>query len=144
MTRRNRIVRGAKKTIWRMELMATKMAQYSLSPPANPVHIKTCNVSTSGFPIGTNRFNYEEDFTIAMHLAKPTRIKPSRRPSFSGKNAQESPSYRKPPLTNHLVSIQGIDMSQSRKTAGELTMRKGETIQLTTTLKTICHHISLD
>lgn len=88
MTRRNRMARGAKKTICRMELIATKMAQYSLSPPANPVHIKTCNVSTSGFPFGLGRSNH----TIAMHLAKPTRIKPSRRPSLSGKNAQESPT----------------------------------------------------
>lgn len=93
MTRRNRIARGAKKTICRMELIATKMAQYSLSPPANPVQIKTCNVSTSGFQSGPSRFNYEEGVTIAMHLAKPTRIKPSRRPSLSGINAQESPSY---------------------------------------------------
>lgn len=32
---------GAKRTIWRRELMATRIAQYSLSPPARPVQIKT-------------------------------------------------------------------------------------------------------
>lgn len=83
------MARGAKKTICRMELIATKMAQYSLSPPANPVHIKTCHVSTSGVPFGLGPSNP----TIAMHLAKPTRINPSRRPSLSGRNAQESPNY---------------------------------------------------
>lgn len=32
---------GAKRTIWRRELTATRMAQYSPSPPARPVQIKT-------------------------------------------------------------------------------------------------------
>lgn len=94
MTRRNRIARGAKKTICRMELIATKMAQYSLSPPADPVHIKTCKMcQLQDSHLGQAVFNYEEGVTIAMHLAKLTRIKPSRRPSLSGRNAQESPSY---------------------------------------------------
>lgn len=39
-----RMDRGAKRTIWRMEFMATRMAQYSLSPPARPVQIRTCDV----------------------------------------------------------------------------------------------------
>ena len=71
ITRRYKIARGAKRTICSMELMATRIAQYSLSPPASPVQIRT----------------------IAIHLARPTRIKPSRRPDLSGRKAQASPSY---------------------------------------------------
>lgn len=41
--------RGAKKTIWRIELRATRMAQYSLSPPAKPVHIRTWVLFSSVF-----------------------------------------------------------------------------------------------
>lgn len=37
----NNTARGAYSTIWRTELMATRMAQYWLSPPASPVQIKT-------------------------------------------------------------------------------------------------------
>ena len=33
---------GAKRTIWSRELTATRIAQYSLSPPASPVQTKTC------------------------------------------------------------------------------------------------------
>lgn len=41
MTFMKRRARGAKKTIWRMEFRATRMAQYSLSPPARPVQMRT-------------------------------------------------------------------------------------------------------
>jgi hypothetical protein len=43
------------------------LAQYSLSPPADPIQIKT----------------------IAIHLAMPTKIKPSRNPGSSGRNAHD-------------------------------------------------------
>lgn len=42
-----RTARGAKRTIWRREFMATRMAQYSLSPPARLVQTRTC-VSRDG------------------------------------------------------------------------------------------------
>ena len=41
MTRMKKTASGAKNTICRMELTATRMAQYSPSPPAKPVQIKT-------------------------------------------------------------------------------------------------------
>ena len=31
--------------------------------------------------------------TIAIHLARPTRIRPSRRPCLSGRKAHERPSW---------------------------------------------------
>lgn len=37
----NRIASGAYRTIWRIELTATRIAQYSVSPPARPVQIRT-------------------------------------------------------------------------------------------------------
>ena len=46
ITLMKRMARGAYKTICRIELMATRMAQYSLSPPARPVQIKTCASSS--------------------------------------------------------------------------------------------------
>lgn len=33
--------RGAYSTTWRIELIATRIAQYSLSPPARPVQMRT-------------------------------------------------------------------------------------------------------
>lgn len=41
MTLINRRASGAKRTICSRELMATSIAQYSLSPPASPVHMRT-------------------------------------------------------------------------------------------------------
>lgn len=41
ITLMNSSASGAKSTIWRMEFTATRMAQYSLSPPARPVQIRT-------------------------------------------------------------------------------------------------------
>jgi len=41
MTLMNSSARGANSTIWSIELMATRMAQYSLSPPARPVQMST-------------------------------------------------------------------------------------------------------
>lgn len=41
MTRIKKTASGAKRTIWRIELMATRMAQYSSSPPARPFQMRT-------------------------------------------------------------------------------------------------------
>src|SRR2546423_6552980 len=54
MTTRKSKAKGAKSTICDIELMATRIAQYSLSPPARPVQTRT----------------------IAMHLATPTSMRP--------------------------------------------------------------------
>jgi hypothetical protein len=42
ITSMKKIAMGAKRTIWRREFTATRIAQYSLSPPARPVQIRTC------------------------------------------------------------------------------------------------------
>lgn len=72
MTLIKRRAKGAKRTIWRTELTATRMAQYSLSPPARPVQIST----------------------MAMQRARPTRMRPLRSPSSSGRKAHASANLR--------------------------------------------------
>lgn len=62
---------GAYRAIWRIELIATRIAQYSLSPPARPFHIST----------------------MAIHRARPTRIRPTRSSGLSGRNAHAKPSW---------------------------------------------------
>lgn len=95
MTLMNRRASGAYNTICSTELMATRIAQYSLSPPARPVQMST----------------------IAMHLAKPTRMRPSLKPSLSGRKAHDRPSIKKGAmiqLTKMLNAI-CIQMSLFRK-----------------------------
>ena len=62
---------GAYRAICRIEFIATRIAQYSLSPPARPFHIST----------------------MAMHRARPTRIRPTRSSGLSGRNAHARPSW---------------------------------------------------
>lgn len=73
MTLMKRSARGTTSSIWSREFMATRIAQYSLSPPASPVQIKT----------------------IAIPLAMPTNIKPSRNAGSSGRNAHDDPNCEK-------------------------------------------------
>lgn len=85
--------RGAKRTICSIELMATRMAQYSPSPPASPVQMRTCSKSqrkcSKRLALGT----LCPILTMAMHLPRPTRMRPARRPGSSGKKAHDKPSW---------------------------------------------------
>lgn len=62
--------------------------------------------------------------TMAMQRAMPTRMRPLRRPSWSGRNAQERPSWEEDSAGIH-----------GRRSESCLTMKRGATIQLTTRLK---------
>lgn len=62
---------GAYRAICSIELMATRIAQYSASPPARPFHMST----------------------MAMQRARPTRIRPMRSSGLSGRKAHAKPSY---------------------------------------------------
>lgn len=86
MTLMKRRARGAKRTICRMELIATRMAQYSESPPARPVQMSTWD------GISVVCFQKKGIFTIAIHRARPTRMRPSRRAGLSGRKAHANPS----------------------------------------------------
>ena len=84
------IASGANKTICRIELIATRMAQYSLSlsPPASPVQTSTYTLLiTESISLWVLRQ------TIAMHRAIPTKIKPSLRSLSSGRKAHANASY---------------------------------------------------
>ena len=80
---------GAYSTICRIELMATRIAQYWLSPPAISVQINTL----VRFVSQEIRLNDHIELTMAIQRASPTRIRPSRRPGSSGRKAHPSPSY---------------------------------------------------
>lgn len=64
---------GAYRAICSIELMATRIAQYSASPPARPFQINT----------------------MAMQRARPTRIRPMRSSGLSGRKAHARPSYHR-------------------------------------------------
>lgn len=82
------IASGANKTICRIELIATRMAQYSLSPPASLVQTSTYTLLiTESISLWVLRQ------TIAMHRAIPTKIKPSLRSLSSGRKAHANASY---------------------------------------------------
>ena len=92
MTLMKRMASGAYSTICRTELMATRMAQYSLSPPARPVQMRT----------------------MAMHRASPTKMSPSRKPDLSGKNAQDKASMRKGAMIQLTKTLKAIWIQISR------------------------------
>jgi hypothetical protein len=73
-----------------MELMATRIAPYSPSPPDNPIQMRTLIWSQSQ----RRMVSLYEELTMAIHLASPTRMRPSRSPASSGRNAQAKAIYK--------------------------------------------------
>lgn len=114
--------------------MATRMAQYSLSPFARSVQTSTYCGSVFNDP---RKRRTRCSLTIAIHRAIPTKINPSLSPRSSGRNAHANAScYR---IMNQLFFFFSHPLN-SLQTPSIHTMKKGATIQLTTILNPICTH----
>lgn len=124
--RMNRMASGAYRIICRMELTATSIAQYSVSPPARPVQIRTLGQCQHSNVVPQNG----SSFTIAMQRARPTKISPSRSSGSSGRKAQERPSCEDEISNPRLLT----------SCAAEITIRNGATSQFMTMLKPIWIH----